>query len=110
MQLYEQAFGPDPTLPQPVPIWHAAPWAQAGAGIGGGGGGGGVGGDGGGQVTLHWKCPEPSQKHELEHPLGIPLPQPEFPLHGAPGVTQVPVAGCAPGGQISVTHLPLMMA
>jgi hypothetical protein len=95
-------------VPQPVPIWQAAPCEQDGAGPGGGAGGGG---GGGGQETLHWKCPVLSQKHELEHPLGIPPPQPTLPAHGAPGLAQVLVGTEeVPGGQVSEMHWPLTIA
>jgi hypothetical protein len=100
LQVFAQPFEPAAAeVAQPLPILQAAPGAQAG----------GLGGEGG-QVALHWKCPELSQEQELVHPFGIPLPQPEPGLHGAPGVAQVPGEGGDWGGQISVTHLPSMIA
>jgi hypothetical protein len=107
MQLSVQMLEPaGAAVPQPVPIWQGAPCAQA-VGTGGGGGGGG-----GGQDTLHWKCPPLSQKHEFVHPLGVPPPQPSLALHGAPGVKHVLPVGTeeVPGGQVSVTQLPLTIA
>ena len=113
IQLIVQLFDPaGAAVPQPVPIWQAAPCEQDCGGTGGGDVGGGGGGDVGGHDTVHWKCPVPSQKHEFVQPLGIPPPHPSLPLHGVPGVTQVVPGGTeeVPGGQVSLTHCPLMIA